>query len=168
MEKIPKGIVITSSEYTKDFLPSLLFSIAKTNYRVVINYNTEKENGWEISGIQLGKDTFDEFIHIMDTTLIKDISLFDKLFEINGNVFLTKGGYHYMGKFVSCEIPELPIVKTKNEAIDRELRWFKGMSYIEFMPDLPVHTDIFEEIHGQKRMKLENDYMIKWKGTYSI
>jgi len=25
---------------------------------------------------------------------------------------------------------------------------------------------VFEIVHGQNRMRLENKYMIKWKGTY--
>jgi hypothetical protein len=187
-----KGIVITTSEYTKDFLAPLLDSIKGTEYNILIvsngGYKPEiihdwgksknkildnlmfrvainPVNGWEIAGIQAGKDRFDEFIHIMDTTLIKDISLFDKLFAIEGNVVLTKGNFHYMGKFVSKELPNLPIVRDKNTAIMLEVRWLDGFQYTEFKPDLPVHSLIWEEIHGQKRMRLENDYMIKWKGT---
>lgn len=166
MARIYRGIVITTSDYTEQYLIPLLESI-KTTYPIVIHKNTNENNGWELSGIQAGKDNFDEFVHIMDSTLIKDNSLFYKLFEIEGNVFLTNGGYHYMGKFVSDTLPELPSVSTKAEAIAQELHWYKGEKKY-FEPDLPVHTDIFEEKYGQRRMRLENDYMIKWKGTFSI
>ncbi len=166
MARISKGIVITTSDFTNKYLHPLLDSI-KTDYPIYIHKNTNENNGWELAGLQAGKDNFEEFIHLMDSTLIKDISLFDKLFEIEGNVFLTEGMYHYMGKFVSDTLPELPKITTKAEAIQYELHWYKGEKKY-FKPDLPVHTDIFEEIHGQKRMKLENDYMIKWKGTYSL
>ena len=167
MAKISKGIVITTSDYTKEYLEPLLESIKNVKYDIIIHRNTNENNGWEIAGIKKGKDTFDEFVHIMDSTLIKDISLFDKLFEMEGNVFLTEGGYHYMGKFVSDTLPELPKISTKGEAISWELRWLpKPHTY--FKPDLPVHTNVFEEIHGQRRMRLENDYIIKWKGTYQL
>lgn len=167
MAKISKGILITTSDYTKDYLEPLLESIKETKYPIVIHTNTNENNGWELAGIKKGKDTYDEFIHLMDSTLIKDISLFDKLFEMEGNVFLTQGGYHYMGKFVSKTLPDLPNVSTKQEAIVYELHWLpKPHKYFE--PDLPVHTDKFEDKYGQKRMRLENDYIIKWKGTFFI
>lgn len=175
-----RGIVITTSEFTKDFLRPLLDSIEGVNYNVVIVSNggyiptikldghtlcVNNWNGWEIGGIQRGKETFSEFVHIMDTTLIKDISLFDKLFAIEGNVVLTKGNFHYMGKFVTEKLPNLPRVHDKTTAIMLEVRWLDGFEYTEFQPDLPVHSLVWEEIHGKKRMRLENDYMIKWKGT---
>ena len=181
-----KGIVICTSEYTKDFLKPLLESIKDTPYRILIVSNggykphvtiaefnnridwsivVNEWNGWEIGGLQRGKETFDEFVFLMDTCIIKDISLFGKLFAIEGNVVLTKGNFHYMGKFVTKELPNLPRVHDKTTAIMLEVRWLDGFKYTEFQPDLPVHTLHWEEIHGMKRMRLENEYMVKWKGT---
>lgn len=167
MAKISKGIVITTSIATNKYLPDILNSVKDIRYPVYVHTNTEENNGWELAGIQSGKDNFEQFIHIMDTCLIKDITLFDKLFDIEGNVFLTNGGYHYMGKFVSDTLPELPKITTKEEAISWELRWLPN-PHKYFEPDLPVHTDIFEEKFGEKRMLLENKYIKKWKGTYHI
>lgn len=173
-----RGIVVGTSAFTKDFLKPCLDSLQGTPYEILVvsndNYTPDfpienlvinEHNGWELAVIQRGKDRYDEFVHIMDTTLIKDISLFDKLFAIGGNVVLTKGNFHYMGKFVTKELPNLPIVHDKTLAIYLEVRWLDGYKYTEFTPDLPVHTNIWEEIHGMKRMRLENKYMIKWKGT---
>ena len=179
MKDTTRGIVITTSEFTKDFLKPCLDSLKGTKYNILIvsnggykpnisqEYNViiNSWNGWEIGGIQRGKETFSEFIHLMDTTIIKDISLFDKLFAIEGNVVLTKGNFHYMGKFVTSELPNLPRVHDKITAIMLEVRWLDGFKYTEFQPDLPVHSLIWEEIYGKKRMRLENDYMVKWKGT---
>lgn len=177
-----KGIVICTSEYTKAFLRPLLESVKDTKYDILVvsngNYTPDLSyfdrphtlivnewNGWEIGGIQRGKETFDEFVFLMDTCIIKDISLFDRLFEIEGHVVLTKGNFHYMGKFVTKELPNLPRVHDKTTAIMLEVRWLDGFKYTEFTPDLPVHTLNWEEIHGMKRMRLENEYMVKWKGT---
>lgn len=177
-----RGITVTTSEYTKDFLRPMLESIKETPYDILIlsngnytpdlsYYNRQHElvvnehNGWEIAGIQAGKERFDEFVHLMDTTLIKDISLFDRLFEIGGHVVLTKGNYHYQAKLVTKELPNLPRVHDKTTAIMLEVKWLDGYKYTEFQPDLPVHTLNWEDIHGMNRMRLENDYMIKWKGT---
>lgn len=184
-----KGIVITTSKYTKDFLRPLLESIKCVKYPVLIVGNdfdptnnikdllegkditvlVNDFNGWEMGGIQRGKEKFDEFVHIMDSTLIKDITMFDKLFEIEGNVALTARHFHYMGKYVSNLLPTMPRMRDKNVAIFHETTWLsKDKDYSEFTPDLPVHTKVMEMIHGQKRMRLENDYMIKWKGTFYI
>lgn len=191
--KLPpkRGIVIGTSEFTKDFLRPLLESIKDTKYDILIvsnggyrpqeligNFLVESGlpgnwcdviindwNGWEIGVIERGKERFDEFVHIMDTTLIKDISLFDKVFAIEGNVVFTKGNFHYMGKFVTKQLPNLPRVHDKTTAIMLEVRWLDGWQYTEFTPDLPVHSLVWEEIHGKNRMRLENEYMIKWKGT---
>ena len=186
-----KGLVIGTSEFSKDFLRPLLDSIKYTKYNVLIvsngGYNPSKViadfliesgnsanwcdliinefNGWELAVISKGKERFDEFIHIHDTTLIKDISLFDKLFAIKGHVVLTKGNFHYQGKFVSKDLPNLPRVHDKVTAILLETKWLDGFKYTEFQPDLKVHSDVWEMIHGMKRMRLENEYMIKWKGT---
>lgn len=183
-----KGIVIGTSEYTKDFLKPCLKSLIGVKYPVLVvsndGYNPKEIigmlqedfpnkisllinswNGWEIAVIQRGREMFSEFVHLMDTTLIKDISLFDRLFEIEGNVVLTKGNFHYMGKFVSNQLPNLPIVRDKTTAIMLEVKWLDGFPYKEFKPDLPVHSLKWEVVHGQNRMRLENKYMVKWKGT---
>ena len=183
-----RGIVIGTSEFSKDFLKPLLESIKDVPYDILVVSNggyvpeadyhplfetkwksikfiINESNGWELAVINRGKENFDEFVHIHDTTLIKDISLFDKLFAIEGNVILTKGNFHYMGKFLTKDLPNLPIVHDKVTAILLETRWLDGYKYTEFQPDLNVHSDIWEDIHGKSRMRLENEYMIKWKGT---
>ncbi len=175
---VKRGIVVGTSEYSKDFLKPCLDSLKGTPYKILVvsnggykpefpieNLIINSWNGWELAVIQRGKETFSEFVHIMDTTLIKDISMFDKLFAVEGNVVLTKGNFHYMGKFVTDELPNFPRVHDKVTAILLETTWLNGFKFTEFEPDLPVHSLIYEEIHGMNRMRLENEYMIKWKGT---
>lgn len=182
-QNVKRGIVITTSFYTREFLKPLLGSIKDVEYPILIvsnggytpdlsYFNRQYElkvnpiNGWELAGISAGKDKYDHFIHIMDTTLIKDISMFDKLFEFapDENVVLTKGNFHYQGCFVSTKLPNLPIVTSKDIAIKLEAHWLKY--YREFRPDLPVQSENFTIIHGQNRMILSNKYMTKWKGTF--
>jgi FkbM family methyltransferase len=188
-ENVKRGIVVTTSAYTKDFLKPLLESIKNVKYPILVvsnnNYNPtdiissiawngpdsvdliiNEQNLWELGGIQRGKENFDVFCHIMDSTLIKDITMFDKLFEFapGENVVLTKGNFHYMGKFETAKLPNLPQVTSKDVAIMLEAHWLKF--YREFKPDLPVESDVFEIVHGQRRMRLENEYMVKWKGTF--
>lgn len=167
MERVHRGIVVTTSEHTKDWLFDCLKSIGN-KYPTLLRVNTPQKNRWELGGIQLGKDIFDEFIHLMDTTIVKDNTLFDRLFELPGHIFLTEGGYHYMGKFVSKDLPEIPKINTKEEAIALELHWLDGYSRTYFKPDLPVHTNVFEEKHGRRNMVLENEYLIKYKATFQV
>jgi hypothetical protein len=174
-----RGIVVTTSAHTSDWLMPCLESIG-SKYPVLVvrnggglpveGYDTviNDWNGFELGGIARGAERFDEFVHLMDTCVIKDSSLFDRLFEIPGHVFLTEGGYHYMGKFVSDDLPFLPIVSSKAEAISHELSWLNGKARTYFKPDLPVHTHVFEEKNGRRNMVLENDFIIKWKATWSI
>lgn len=196
-----KGVVVTTSQYTREFLKDCLDSLKGCNYPIlvvsnggyrpglfgedipqndIIHIRDNKDtfgtrydlvinewNGWELGGIERGKERFSEFVHIMDTTLLKDLSLFDKLFEIEGNVALTKDHFHYMGKYVTKLLPNTPRIHTKDMGIFMETTWLdKTKNYSEFKPDLPVHTDNFTTIHGEKRMVLENDYLIKYKGTF--
>lgn len=189
MARIPKGIVITTSEHTKEWLNECIDSlgnqypilqVANGDYKPLeqIDYSVcskqtiyathNKWNGFELGGILRGKETFDEFIHLMDTTIIKDTSIFNKLFDIKGHVFLTKGGYHYMGKFVSDDLPDIPKIDNKADAIALELRWLWDRARTYFEPDLPVHTNVFVEKHGRKNMVLENDYLIKYKATWNV
>lgn len=180
-----KGIVITTSQHTKEWLKQLLESISPCNYLILIvcnggkkiipdikenklkglNYITEvnEANAFEIGGINKGKDVFDEFIYLHDTVIVKNTSLFDVLFDIKGHVFITEKAYHYMGKFVSKDLPHLPSVFNKEDAIKWELHWLQR-PYTVMPNPLPVHTDIFEK----GRMKLESRYIIKYKGTYHL
>lgn len=174
-----KGIVITTSEHTKDWLKDCLDSI-KTDYPILVVSNggvsacphgvlniVNDWNGFELGGILRGKQYFDSFVHLMDTTIIKNNDLFDELFDLPGNVMLTDGGYHYMGKFESRYLPDIPMISTKADAIALELQWLRG-NFDCFKPDLPVHTNVFEDKHGRKNMVLENDYLIKYKATWSL
>lgn len=123
-------------------------------------------NGFELGGILRGKEFFDEFVHLMDTTIIKNKQLFEDAFLKPGHVFFTQGGYHYMGKFVSDDLPMIPKINTKAEAVAMELTWLGNKPRTYFTPDLPVHTDVFVEKYGRKNMVLENEFMKKFKATW--
>lgn len=184
-ENVKRGVVITTSSYTSAFLKDCLESIKDIKYPIIVLSNGGYQpnilnlypgiqlkinpiNGWELAGIRAGKDNFDSFVHLMDTTIVKDISMFDKLFAFapDENVVLTKGHFHYMGKYITSKLPNLPIVTSKEVAIMLEAHWLKY--YREFIPDLPVQSDTWEVVHGQRRMRLENEFMVKWKGKVQI
>lgn len=161
-----QGIVICHHPANKLFLDDLLKSI-KTDYPVFVcvDGKDRPESSYELGAIAAASKKFDEFVFLQDTCVIKDNALFERLFSLPGNVALTSGFYHYMGKY--ADLREIPSASSKEQSILLETRWMRGRHGV-FDPELPVHTDIFEDRHGRKNMKLENPYIIKWKGTWSI
>lgn len=166
MAKISKGIVISASEYSRNFYEDLMKSI-KTDYPIYVCWEGlgRPIGSFELGAIKKGVELFDEFIYLHDTVIIKDNSIFDKLFEIEGNVALTDRFYHYFGKYVSNDLPPIPEVNNKEDAIYWEIRWFTK-PYKVFEPQLPFHIEQFEEKYGRINMKLENDYLIKYKARW--
>lgn len=164
--KISKGIVISASEYSRPFYEDLMKSI-KTDYPIYICWEGvgRPDKSFELGAIKKGAELFDEFIYLHDTVVIKDNSLFDRLFEIDGTVALTDKFYHYFGKYVSKDLPPIPEVNNKEDAIYWEIRWFT-QPYKVFEPQLPFHIEEFEEKYGRINMKLENPYLVKYKARW--
>jgi len=65
----------------------------------------------------------------------------------------------------------IPEVRTRAEAVYFEVRWVED--YILAAGEISVFfsdlndSDIFEEVFGRTNMVLENDYLKKYKGTWS-
>ena len=187
-----RGIVVTTSEYTKEFLRDCLDSIPDTYPMLVISNNnyfpgmeyikqrmqplkiiTTDYNGYETSGILMGANNFDEFIHIPDTCKILKPELIDILFAHNGSISLSSLFFSCIGKYVSEIIKQVGIEKTigKHAAINFERHWHEKYinadpNYKRFEPELLIETDIFDTIHGQRRMIIDNGWIVKYKGTY--
>jgi hypothetical protein len=189
--KKPKGIVITTSEATEQWFDECYASIAKLGYPILVVINgveldqcerMESEhmtvyvnnwNGYELGGIQRGTEEFDEFVHLMDTCVVTDGEMIHKMFEHDGSVHLCRGFFSYIGKYVSKIVIKtgIPKVTDKEQAIHHERHW--NVKYlandpkaIQFDPELPVTTDVFEEKNGRNNMILDNGFIKKWKGTW--
>jgi len=178
-----KGIVITTSRATKDWLPELLASIDK-RFEVLVVGNlvtgenidiTNEWNGFELGGILRGYENFDEFVHLMDTCVIHDNEMFDMMFDYNGSMYLCDHFFSYLGKYKRdiLEKTEIPKINTKEDAIALENVW--NARYLkndpnakQFLPSLPIHTHDFVEKHGRKNMVLTNGFMTKWKATWGV
>jgi hypothetical protein len=183
-----KGIIITTSEATKNFLGDCLKSCYGPKYPIVVvgnggylpdvtRWNTavikNDWNGFELGGIARGAEMFDEFIHLMDTCIVKDIKMFDQMFEAPGGVHLCPRFFSYLGKYRTDALKQIgiPRIETKQEAVAMEVSW--NAQYLaadsqakQFEPVLPIETDVFEEKYGRKNMVCENDFIKKYKGTY--
>ena len=187
---IPQGIVITTSEATKDWLPECLNSLKNAPYPILVVGNggwqpiipegilnvtvvVNDWNGWELGGIKRGAEHFEEFVHLMDTVVVKDISMFEKMFDTKGSVHLCPMFFSYLGKYRTwiLETVGIPKIHDKEEAITAEHMW--NNTYLscdllaeQFEPELPITTDVFEEKHGRRNMVCENDFIIKYKATH--
>lgn len=196
IEKKPKGIVITTSPHTALWAEDCLKSVQELGYPVLVvnnDPNIEEEgivyqakeegndftiinnnwNGFELGGIQRGAEFFDEFIHLMDTCVVKDPKMIEEMFNHNGSVYLCRGFFSYLGKYISSIVEKVgtPRVEDKEQAIYHERSW--NARYLDndpnakqFQPELPVTTDVFEEKNGRKNMVLDNGFIIKYKGTW--
>lgn len=168
MNKIPKGIVIACTEKSRPFYEDLVKTL-KTPYPILFSWEGAGRDiqSHEYGAVAQAKEMFDEFVFLHDSIIIKDNSLFDILLSHPGHIALTDGFYHLMGKFVSNDLPEIPVVHTKRESIEKELGWFtKPYSVIE--DQLPFISNVFEIKHGRNNMVLENKYLIKYKGHWSM
>lgn len=184
MDRTNKGIVIATSEKTKDFLKPLLDSLP-THYPILVigngGYNGEyvnivnEENEFECGALRHGRDNFDEFIFLMDTCLVKDKNFIDDVFNIDGSVYFMERFLSYLGKFESKHLDYIPKVTNKRQAFDAEVVWLKGYkekSKAKPYPQLLPHaTNKMIEIFGDRRCVIENDFLIKYKkyfGTISL
>lgn len=182
-EVLKRGIVITTSEHTKDWLPECLESLGNKYPILVVgnNYGGERVNvvndwnGFELGGILRGAEHFDEFIHLMDTCIVKDQKMFDEMFEHKGSVYLCDGFFSYLGKYRKEILDKvgIPKINNKADAIALENSWNRKYldadpNAVQYLPELPIHTGVFVEKHGRKNMVLDNGAIVKFKGTWSL
>lgn len=165
-----KGIVITTHYKTQAFLLDLLVSLKDCKYPILIAYNTDEDNRFEKRGLELGMQVFDEFIYLHDTVVIKDLELFEVLFSLKGCFSISPRFLMYLGKYDSSFLKTLtfPKVSTKLEAVRME-QWLEHNIPCPHLDSKFIdgnHT--FEIKHGRHNMVLENKYLKKYKGTWSM
>lgn len=111
---------------------------------------------------------YDEFILLHDTCVIKDTKLIDIMFEKEGHVSLSPGFLMCLGKYVTKDLHELPPQPmTKRQAIEFEGQYCSALRGECLFTEL-LDSDKFEEKNGRNNMVLENDYIRKYKGFWSI
>jgi hypothetical protein len=146
------------------------------DYPILVVVNDDFECGklrWVVENTDI-----EEIFLLHDTVEIKDPVFFNDAFEkYEGvGVALTDEPTIYgmfLGKYrreILSKI-EIPITKTKIEAVDAEMDFNKLYAENEsrvvvYCPDLR-NTEVFEEKFGRKNMVLENKYIKKYKATWS-
>jgi hypothetical protein len=116
----------------------------------------------------------DEIFLLQDTTMVKDLTMFDVAFSERCSFTLGNNFQMYLGKFrreILSQVP-FPRVQCKRQAV-----WAEGAGFcwpysnaevngVKQLGTMLCDTELFVERHGQTRMQMENEYIIKWKGTW--
>ena len=172
-----QAIVIGSTTTTKDWLQNCLNSFGKYDkYPIIVVVNDDFELGklkWVYDNTSL-----DEIFLLHDTIEIRDLSLFEEAFdECQGKSYALSDHPAYMGMYlgkyrreVLDKLP-MPVTKTKREAVDQEVLFNQAYANLEtnkVVVDPPLrNTDVFCDKFGRKNMVLENQYIRKYKATWS-
>jgi hypothetical protein len=165
-------VAIGSSLGRESWLADSSASINR-NHIAVISYGFELAKiGWIMDNTNA-----DRFLFLQDSWVIKDDGFWDLLEAHTGSVAITADPYFYgcyAGVYERSVIEQIgvPEIKSKREAIDNEIAWHK--SYVEvagkpvvLFPDLTDAKATRQvEKHGRANLVLENDYIIKYKGTW--
>ena len=164
--------VIGSSPNRREWLADCSASINREHIAVV-NY------GYELGKIRWVMDNTnaERFLFLQDSWVIKSDGFWDLLEQFEGSIALTKDPYFfgcYAGVYERSVIEEIgiPIVADKDSAIRYEISWHKD--YVEWagepvvlFPDLTDANSRNVTIrHGRENLVLENDFVVKYKGTW--
>ncbi len=168
-------------KYTLDLLGGVSWPVY-----VVINHSDQPDtsrvlhnahDGFELGAIKKIYDTttIDEFIFLQDGIHIKDASIFDKAFnELAGKSCLFAIDFsNYMLKYRREILAKMniPVITTKEGSVYYESFFNIAYASLEkpenmepLLPSVSVEWEYKWEI---TRMKVQNPYFIKWKGTWS-
>jgi hypothetical protein len=135
--------------------------------------------GFELAKIRWVMDntTADRFLLLQDSWQVKSPLFWDLLEQFEGSVALTRDPYFfgcYAGVYERHIIERIgvPVVKDKAHSILLEIDWHRR--YVEasveptvLFPELTdaIATGVVER-HGRDNLVLENEFVVKWKGTW--
>lgn len=136
-------------------------------------------DGYEIGAIEatLTATDWEEFILLQDTIEIKNQKIFEILFENYQGRSVAYNPYFqmYLGKYRRevLERMTLPEVRTKADAVRQEEIWTRAYMQMDqtdvFNPQFKDEAfyENWEDMFGRVNLKMEDEYIIKRKGTWS-
>lgn len=171
-EKIP--IVIATTPGRGNWLNQCLESIGDRQVIVVSDYSYELG---KINWI-FNNTTIDRFLLLQDSVVVKKQEFFDLLEQYPKSLAISDcpilfGMYLGIYSRETLSKINIPIPKSKDEAIHYEQCWSKEYCATEEVPLL--FNDFKDQLNkgtkdhfGRINLILENDYLIKYKGTWSF
>jgi len=164
--------VIGSSPDRQGWLADCSASLGRS-YIAVVNY------GFELNKIRWVMDNtkLDRFLFLQDSWQVKSPAFWDLLDQFEGSVALTRDPYFfgcYAGVYERHIIERVgvPSVKDKAHSILLEIDWHRRYVEVGGEPKVlfPELTDAnatrIVERHGRQNLVLENEFVVKWKGTW--
>lgn len=164
--------VIGSSPDRQAWLADCSASLGR-DHIAVVNY------GFELAKIAwvMEYTTVDRFLFLQDSWQVKSLAFWDLLEQFEGSVALTRDPYFfgcYAGVYERHVIERIgvPTVKDKDHSILLEIDWHRRYVDVAGEPTVlfPELTDEnatgVVERHGRANLVLENDLVVKWKGTW--
>jgi len=134
-------------------------------------------DGYEVGKLKwvLEKTDIDEFVFLQDTVEVKDPRFINICFALPQSVSICNYPSIfgcYLGKYKRSVLEKmnLPDVKDKLGAVEYEMKI--GQDYSKFETPFVLFDDLnnvdnFVEKWGKKVMKIENDYLIKYKSIWN-
>ena len=170
-----RAVVIATRPHRTNWLADCLASLEGCPYQILILTEGNYELG-KIKWVYEHTD-IDEFLFLHDTCVVKDLKLLDMVFDHVGSVSITNVPAIfgcYLGKYrreILAKV-RMPDIKDKHEAVLNEGHWTDTYARLDPLTinlfddfDQPPHTHEFR--HGRDNLRLENDYLIKFKGSWS-
>jgi hypothetical protein len=165
-------IVIGSSPDRQNWLSDCSASINREHV-AVINFGFELGKiGWVMKNTKA-----ERFLFLQDSWVIKDDSFWELLENEESSVCLNADPYYYgcyAGIYERRIIEQIgiPVIESKLDAIENEIAWHKDYVRVAGEPKVlfPELTDKNAtrtvEKNGRTNLVLENDYILKYKGTW--
>jgi hypothetical protein len=164
-------IVIGTTPDRSNWLAECAASIGRP-FIAVSNY------GYELGKIRwvMENTNIERFLFLQDSVIIKSDAFWDLLEGYDGSVSINQDPTYYgsyMGVYERAILKhlDLPVMETKRDAVTHEVDWARR--YIQVGGIVPVmfptlrDGEEFEVHHGRMNMVIENDYIKKYKGTWS-
>lgn len=165
-------IFIASSPQREHWVEQCSKSLGDIPHTVICDY------GYELGKINWiwNNTNFDRWLFLQDSVVIKDTSFIDMIFSYPKSVAISNCPVPfgmYLGVYSRETLNKVgvPKARTKEDAIMWEVEWSNKYCSVE---DVPVMFDDFtdgnakgiKDMFGRPNLVLENDYLIKYKGTW--
>lgn len=170
-----QGIVVGTAPGREAWLKDCLESLKGSKYPVVWT----EEYSYELGKIRWAYEhtNFDDILFIQDSCVIHDLKLLDMVFGYEGSVSITNHPTLfgcYLGKYRREVLTrsKIPVVLTKAESVRQETSWTVKYAALDSTINLFDDFDVpekhfFEQRHGRNNLVLRNEYLTKYKGTWS-
>ena len=169
-------IVIATTPSTSEPLSNLLNSMrGYDKYPIVILSDYSFEVG-KINFVKENMPNIDEFVLLHDTCEVKNTKLFDLAFCNPLSVSFSASPQPfgaYLGKYQKkvLDLISIPSAKTKLDSVNFEetfnTEYIIKAKQIDTISNPLINRDVFVQKFGKRCMKLENEYLIKYKSYWS-